>query len=198
MEQKKPSYTTIAEGSKYFSEEIAKYREIAERRREKKKIKQEFLLPMYRNMCEYIERERGSARPLTVSGLILASGCTKVMFYDIMNGKFDYALYQYVDYEKVDLDNTIVEEYEGLPYHINDKGVEVLLVTGSEMMQRIYLFQQEETERRLYEKGRVGDIFTLKAQHGWQEEEKQTVNNNTLVIASEEEAKIAMNKLLNG
>lgn len=186
----------VAASSKINSEEVAKYREIANKFREARKFKQEYFFPMYKRLEAYIESQRGKEKPLTISGLILASGVSQTTFNEMRNGKHDYALYQYADYEGVDLENDIVEDYNGLPYHVNSKGIEVLLVPASEILQRALLLQQEETETRLYEKGRVGDIFSLKAQHGWQEEEKQQITNNTLVIASESDSQRALQRLL--
>ena len=41
-----------------------------------------------------------------------------------------------------------------------------------------------EREERLYSKGRVADIFALKARDGWQENDSPNTQNNTLVINS--------------
>ena len=54
---------------------------------------------------------------------------------------------------------------------------------------------EEQTEERLYSKGRVGDIFSLKAVHGWQEDNTPQTVNQTLVIASPEEAERAIKML---
>jgi len=180
----------------FSSEEIARYKEMAMNIRESRKFKQEFFLPMLQKIEAYIHRQGEIGKPLTVSGLIIASGVNQRSFYEMKNGKYDYALYQYADYEGVDLENDIVDEYCGLPYHVNSKDIAVLLAPASEVIERAMLLQAEETETRLYEKGRVGDIFTMKAQHGWQEEEKHQVTNNTLVIASEGESQRALQRLL--
>lgn len=54
---------------------------------------------------------------------------------------------------------------------------------------------EAQTEERLYSKGRVGDIFSLKAVHGWKEDTAPQTVNQTLVIASEEQARQAINLL---
>ena len=54
---------------------------------------------------------------------------------------------------------------------------------------------EEQTEERLYSKGRVGDIFSLKAVHGWQEDQAPQTVNQTLVIATEEQARKAIDLL---
>ena len=54
---------------------------------------------------------------------------------------------------------------------------------------------EEQTEERLYSKGRVGDIFALKAVHGWEEEQSPHTVNQTLVIATEEQAREAIKML---
>ena len=71
----------------------------------------------------------------------------------------------------------------------------VLLIPYSLIIQKALLMIAEQTEERLYSNGRVGDIFALKAQHGWQEEQSPQTVNQTLVIATEEQAREAI-KLL--
>ena len=63
----------------------------------------------------------------------------------------------------------------------------------SEIVEKAYLRLQEQIEERLYEKGRVGDIFALKSKHGWNDsgDTPHTVNQ-TLVIATEEQARRAI------
>lgn len=184
----------ITASSTLFGEEIAKYKEMAEKRRLARPYNQEFAYGLYCKLTDYIKSKRGDSLPLTISGMVLASGVPKSTFNVLREGQYDYALYMYCDYHNVDLDGGDFEEIDGMPLYVDEDGKKILLVPISEIIRRALLMQEEETETRLYEKGRVGDIFSLKAKHGWQEEQKVT-NNNTLVIASETDARKAL-KLL--
>lgn len=184
----------LIRAAKFSAEETARFKEIAEKRRKNYKYKQEFTLSLYDNIKAYMAKKHEDGSPLTISGLILACGIPKQSWQDLRNGNYDHALYMYCEYHNIDLDNGTFEQYDGMPIHADEDGNKVLLVPISQIVERALLMQEEETETRLYEKGRVGDIFSLKAKHGWQEEQKVT-NNNTLVIASETDARKAL-KLL--
>ena len=51
---------------------------------------------------------------------------------------------------------------------------------------------EEQAEQRLYIKGRVADIFTMKSQYKWQEEQ---TTRHVVQIASPEDAKQALEAL---
>ena len=188
----------LANISKAVSEDIAIYKEIAEKVRQGRKYKQEDVAVIYDRLNAYIENQREEYRPLTVSGMIKASGISKSTWYEMLGGDYDYQLYQLID--TYDIDTTRTDgEVDTIPatiVEINGHERDVLLITWSEMLQKAMLAIEEQTEERLYEKGRVGDIFSLKAIHGWQEDNgPQTVHNHQTLIIGESDARKAIEAL---
>lgn len=187
--------------SKKYSEEIKGYREFAADRQRRIKFPQEMTGEVYRRIRDYVKSKSESELPLTVSGLILALGCSSDTYYRLQAGDMDYLLYQYLDRQDIDLD-TIDTSIDTMPYVAGPnadfdtmKDV-VLLIPYSSLIQKAHLLIAEQTEERLYLKGRVGDIFALKAQHGWQEDEQQARTvNQTLIIADENQARKAIEML---
>lgn len=177
--------------SKAISEDIASYKEIAEKVRRSRKYKQEDVIEVYRRLNEYMDRQAAEERPLTVSGMIKASGISKSTWYEMLGGDYDYQLYQLIDTYNIDTDN-IVDELDTIPVvsiTINGQNVDVMLITWAELLQKAMLSIEEQTEERLYSKGRVGDIFSLKAVHGWQEEQTPHTVNQTLIIGESDARK---------
>lgn len=191
-EYQKVNKERLAKANKTYSEAIKYYKEQAVLHRQNKKYKQEFAYPLYERLKAYIADVRGKDKPITTAGLILASGLTKDYFSRMKTGEFDHDLEVYLDSH--DLDE--IKEYDTMPY-IEVDGEIILLVPLSEIIGRALLMMEDETETRLYESGRVGDIFALKAKHGWIEEEKavSAVTNQTLIIASPKEAEEAIKML---
>lgn len=187
----------LTETMKQFSEDVATYKEIAEKVRQSRKYKQEDVIKVYERLSTYIENQREEDRPLTVSGMIKASGLSKSTWYEMLKGDYDYQLYQVLDIHKIDIADT-VEELDTIPVvntNINDKEERIMLIVWSEMLQKAMLSIEEQTEERLYSKGRVGDIFALKSVHNWKEEQSPQTVNQTLVIATEEQARKAIELL---
>ena len=187
----------LTESAKQLSEDIATYKEIAEKVRQSRKYKQEDITVVYDRLLAYIDNQRAEERPLTVSGMIKASGISKSTWYEMLRGDYDYQLYQVLDTYKIDIHNTI-DEVDTIPVvNININGEEktIMLIVWSEMLQKAMLSIEEQTEERLYEKGRVGDIFALKSVHNWKEEQSPQTVNQTLVIATEEQARKAIELL---
>lgn len=182
----------LAEYSKRESEDIGKYKEAAERRRKKRKYRQEDLIGIIQRVNAYIQEQRDSDRPFTVSGMIRAAQVSKSSWYEMLAGEYDYRLIEYCDHHNIDLDSIPT----GATTTITDaEGNEVVLITYAEALQKAMLAVEEQTEERLYSKGRVGDIFSLKAVHGWQEDQAPQTVNQTLVIATEEQARKAIDLL---
>lgn len=182
--------------NKQIGEDIASYKEIAERVRQNKKYKQEEVLTVYNRLNAYIEKQNQEGRPLTVAGMIKASGVNKTTWYDMLQGQHDYMLYQLIDTYNIDIDNAY--DIDGIPattIEINGNDTEILLICWRELLQKAMLSIEEQTEERLYKKGRVGDIFALKAVHDWKEDAQVVHNHQTLVIATEEEARKAIDLL---
>ena len=179
-----------------LSEDIASYKEIAEKIRQSRKYKQEDVAVVYDRLNAYIENQREECRPLTVSGMIKASGLSKSTWYEMLKGDYDYQLYQLID--TYNIDTTNVGEIDTIPatiIEINGYETSILLIAWSEMLQKAMLSIEEQTEERLYEKGRVGDIFALKSVHNWKEDATPQTVNQTLVIATEEQARKAIELL---
>lgn len=181
----------LAKANEAYKKGIEYYKEQAESHRKQRKYGQDFSFTLYRRIKEYLERLEDNGKPITIAGLILASGMTQKSWYELKNGEYDHDLYLFMDTH----DCSEVYEYDSMPCCDVD-GERILLVPMSEIIEKAVLLKEEETETRLYEKGRVGDIFALKAKHGWVEEEKapHTVNQ-TLVIASETDARKALEML---
>ena len=179
--------------NKQFGEEVAAYKEAAEKIRRAKKYKQEDLATIYKRIMDYIADKREQDKPITVSGMILASGISRATWYEMLAGDYDYRLYQYIDTHNIDEMQKL--DVDGMEAVTNSEGEVVLLICYSEILQKAMLMLEEQTEERLYKSGRVGDIFSLKAIHGWREEQSPQTVNQTLVIATEEQAREAI-KLL--
>ena len=144
---------------------------------------------------DYIDDQTVEDRPLTIAGMIRAAGVSKSTWYEMISGDYDYLLFQYADYHSIPIEQINDANGGAIPTFTNSEGQEILLIPYSEALQKAVLRVEEQTEERLYSKGRVGDIFSLKAVHGWQEDSQpQTVTNN-LVIASPEQAKRAIDLL---
>ena len=182
---------TLRACNEAYSKGVEFYKEQVELRRSRKKYGQEFSFTLYTRLRDYINERKDSGKPMTRAGMILASGVTERPFQRLASGEFDYDLLAYMDFH----DCSNVYDYDGMPCCDVD-GKPLLLVPMSEIIERAVLMKEEEIETRMYETGRVGEIFALKSQHGWIEAEKapQTVNN-TLIIASETDARKAVELL---
>lgn len=188
------TWDKVVESNKAYSEGVAYYKKQVELHRKEKKYGQEFSFILYERIKNYFAELESNDKPMTIAGIIRASGLNKVSFYQLKNGDFDYDLYAYMDSKGITFDDA--EYYDGMPCY-NDGVNTVLLIPLSELIEKIILMQEEEIETRLYEKGRVGDMFALKAKHSWIEEEKapQVLNQKNIYIASLDEASEAI-KLL--
>lgn len=190
-EYQKENKERLARANEAYKKGIEYYREQAESHRKQKKYGQDFSWTLYRRIREYLEGLMADDKPITMAGLILASGVNKKNWYRLKDGDFDYDLYLFMDSH----DCSDVYECDSMPCCDVD-GERIILLPMSEIIEKAILLKEEETETRLYEKGRVGDIFALKAKHGWVEEEKAPHTlNQTLVIASETDARKALEML---
>lgn len=173
------------------------YKKIAEQRAKQIKHGQPYASTLLDNLNEYIERQEKRGRPLTIAGLIRASGVSMDTYYRYKDGDADHLLYEYMDLHGIDYD------HEG-DQITTDAGDVVLLVRMSEIIKNAELAIQEQLEENCYtNKGNpAGSIFGLKARYDWQDTppDQRTTNNNTLVlnnVATLDEAREAM-KRLNG
>ena len=170
----------LAEFSRKRSEDITKYKEAAEKWRKARRYRQEDLYGIMERMNAYVDAQ------------IQADSVSSSTWYEMLGGDYDYKLYEYADIYNIDLDALPLGETTVIE---SNTGEHIALITYSAALQKAMLAIQEQTEERLYLKGRVGDIFALKAVHGWQEESAPQTVNNTLVLATPEQAREAINLL---
>ncbi len=178
-----------------YKEEIDGYKEFAEARRKNRTFRQEDLKSYHDKLFGYIEKCKEEDEPITRAGMMLAMGIDHSVYYRMAGGEYDYRLYEYMDVNNISEDDIFIDE-NGCQCVTDANGEVVLLIPYGEILQKAELMLEAQTETRLYKSGKVGDIFALKALHGWQDNgnEPQTVNQ-TLVIASPEQAREAI-KLL--
>lgn len=186
--------TKIQEYNSRYKNELDGYKQFAESRRKNRTFTQEQLTVYYDRANEYIRDRDDEDKPYTISGVILALGIDDMSFKRMKDGDYDYRLYEYMDLNNI-TDDMVRLDGNNVPY-VEIDGKRVILIPYSEVIEKIYLMLQEQIETRLYEKGRVGDIFALKSKYGWSDsgEKPQTVNQ-TLVIATEEQAREAIRLL---
>ena len=184
--------SVMVESSRRISEDISRYKEIAEKVRKSRKWKQEDLAGVYDRLNTHIS-ESNEDEPLTIAGMMLAAGMAKEDWYAAVNGEYDYRLYEYIELHNINTSDAQIND-DGFPYIITENG-EILLIPYSDVMQKAILLKEAADERRLLKKGRVADIFNMKALHNWQEETSPHTVNQTLVIASEEQARKAIEAL---
>lgn len=189
--------TGLREASAAKAEKLEYYKKIAEQQAKTIKYGQEYAGQMMDNFNAYVIEQRNQRRPLTIAGLIRASGVSKDTYYRYRDGEADHMLYEYMDLHGIDYSqegNEITTE----------EGERVLLLRLSEIIKNAELAIQEQLEENCYtNKGNpAGSIFGLKARYDWQDTppDQRTTNNNTLVlnnVATLDEAREAM-KRLNG
>lgn len=171
------------------------YDRIAEHRAKLIRYGQDYALPLMEKLAEYIERQQENRKPLTIAGLVRASGVSADTYYRFRDGDCDRLLYEWMD-------------LHGVPYDMEgqqittDDGETVLLCRLSTIVKTAELAVQEQLEENCYtNKGNpAGSIFGLKARYDWQDTppDQRTTTNNTLVlnnVATLDEARAAMKRL---
>lgn len=179
--------TKITNYSQRLSEDVEGYKAFADARRQQRIYNQEDVGMFIDRIESYFDNMEDIEKPYTVSGLILAMKIPQDAFYRMKSGEYDYRLWQYIDEHQVTEEEVLTDD-EGLQYAIVDEE-KVILIPYSEIIKKAMLVIQAQIETRLYERGRVGDIFALKCRFGWSEEKPPSEVNQTLVIGGEEEAK---------
>lgn len=180
----------IAALSRQYNEEQQAYREYAEARRNSIKFNQAELSRRNNRLQQYIHQCCEDDEPITRAGMILALGVSRDTYYRMRDGELDYRLYEYMSVNGISESDVMLTEGE-IPYIVCE-GESILLIPSSVMIQKAELQLEAQTEARLYKSGKVGDIFALKAVHGWQEEQSPKTLNQTLVIATPEQAREAI------
>ena len=183
----------LKELSQRYKEDITSYKEFAENRRNNRTVKQEDCGEYYKRLVTYIEECKDKEEPITRADIILTLGVSKSVYYRMKAGELDYRLYEYIDTNSI-REEDIYLNSDNLPVAmIDDK--EILLIAFGELIEKGELLLEAETERRLYKNAKVTDIFALKSLHGWKEEQSPQTVNQTLVIATEEQARKAIELL---
>lgn len=180
----------IAALSRQYNEEQQAYREYAEARRNSIKFNQAELSRRNNRLQQYIHQCYEDDEPITRAGMILALGVSRDTYYRMRDSELDYRLYEYMSVNGISESDVMLTEDE-IPYIVCE-GESILLIPSSVMIQKAELQLEAQTEARLYKSGKVGDIFALKAVHGWQEEQSPKTLNQTLVIATPEQARAAI------
>ncbi len=186
------SLQALEEQRKKRAADRAKYKEIAENAAKGLRYGQDYAAILHDNLSSYIVEQRQQKKPLTIAGLIRASGFCDETYYRYKAGEADYKLFKYIDEHNID-PALIGSEVT------NDDGEKILLWQMSRIIKNAELAVQEQLEENCYtNKGNpAGSIFGLKARYEWQDqpaEVKQT-NQLTVNVATLEEAKDAMKRL---
>lgn len=169
-------------------------------------------LALYMQECDdtIMDEERGRTKPYTLTGLQIAAGVSDETFRRYAQGINDDAL---IDVIKQTTDGQLIEDESQIYkaerelisqcYKRDDlRGYLDFLylpdarvfsdISFSGVIKRARLLVQQQAEQRLYTRGSVADIFTLKARYGWQE---QNTTVHRFEIATSEEAKKALEEL---
>ena len=152
-----------------------------------------FLLAL--RLALYIYNERQAERPLTVAGSFLSAKLPKQSYYEYKNGKHDNLIDEVIHGARIDFQQdelaTLYDKHKDNADVMNlyDELTEDKFehnggtyIYYSDVLERLDAILSAEREARLYEKGRVADIFVMKALDGWQEEDRPQAVHNTLVI----------------
>lgn len=185
------------EANRIKAEQVDYYKKIAERQTKVIRYGQEYAATLRDNLAAYIIETQNHNKPLTIAGMIRASGLTTDTYYRYRKGEADHLLYQYMDLHGLQLDQ------EGNEV-IDENGEKVFLCRLSEIIKSAELAVQQQREEACSSlRGNpAGNIFLLKAQQDFQDTppDQRTTNNNTLVmnISTLDEAKEAMKRLEEG
>lgn len=195
----KRNTSKIAAFSKQYTEDIAAYKEYAEKRRNNRTVRQEDAAGYYDRLFSYINDCKENDEPITRAGMLLALGVDRMTYYRMRDYEYDWRLIEYLDMNDLDYEDILSNECVFLDENGNPCLTEgdkrILLIPFSELIQKAELMQEDQTETRLYKSGKVGDIFALKSLHGWQEDHQPSTVNQNLIIASPEQAREAISLL---
>ena len=168
------------------------YKKIAEQRANLIRYGQDYAATLADNLSAYIIDREQQRRPLTIAGLVRASGMSERTYYKYRDGEADHLLYEYMDLHGIDYDQ------EGNMITTAD-GEVVLLVRLGQIIKQAELAVQEQLEENCYtNRGNpAGSIFGLKARYEWRDDPDKVQQTNTLNIqvASLDEAREALKRL---
>ena len=167
-----------------YSEEIQRYRDYAEARKNSRMYTQESMSEYMDKANQYFNEQDRNGKPYTVAGLLLALDINKHSWSRISNGEFDYQLEEYL--ESVDKLST---ENDGIP--------QTPLIAWSDFAEKCSLKIQAQREEKCSSlRGNpAGNIFLLKAQNGFREDDSPNHVTQNLVICDGEQARKALELL---
>ena len=139
---------------------------------------------------DYIKGQEESGKPLTISGFMLAAGIPKRSWYNMANGMYDTAVYEYKSLHNIPLED---ETY------VNEDGEVKPILLWSDIVDKCSLLTQQQREEAcvIGKAGNViGNIFLLKAQHGLTDQPEQIQHQtNVQIVADAETAMKALEML---
>lgn len=147
-------------------------------------------LPMYDDghelaarMATYVALQRGAEKPLTQAGCAIACNTTRMTIFNYGSGDYDKYCQEIEDEYRSELTEEAKPIYDYLIGGPHEGAKRIYL---SDVVSQYNELAAMEREQRLYEKGRVADIFAMKAVDGWQDETRTAGTvNNTLVISGD-------------
>ena len=186
----------MVRASEAYSDKVEEWRAMAEGHRKACKYSQEYAATLLESVMAYVKEclasyDSGSGKYLkaiTRAGLQLAAGVVnRDVFYRLSNGDYDYRLFAYIDSQNIDVDS-IPEDENGIKWYADEENRRIPLIPFSDIVQKALLYAEAEAEQSMHINGRITELSRLNVVHGWREEKAPTSVNQTLVIASEEEA----------
>ena len=153
-----------------------------------------------------IDPEKNKTEPYTLTGIQKAIGLWGSSFQNYIHGEHDKNITEhtrettdgiYIECNLQDITKSQLYDYDMradlIPYmaFLYDN-TDINAILYSTIYQKARLMVQEQAEKRLYIRGSVADIFTLKSKYGWQE---QNTTVHRLEIATPEQAKKALQEL---
>ena len=153
-----------------------------------------------------IDKDKGKTEPYTLTGLQIATGLAGGAWQRYIDGTHDKNVVEHtkqtdngtlIEYGLQDTTKSQLYDYDSreelkpyMDFLYDDSDITGIIY--SSVYQKARTAVQQQAELRLYIRGSVADIFTLKSKYGWQEENK-TVHRYE--IATSEEAKEALKEL---
>ena len=152
-----------------------------------------------------IDEAKSKTEPYTLTGIQIALGLAGSSYQSYKRGEKNYIIDEHTAFtgdkwieknikedEKAFIydceQDTDIQAYFQLIYDETD----ISAIYFDSLLEKARQIVAEQAEQRLYINGRVADIFTMKAKHGWQEENR-TVHR--LEIATEDQARKALEDL---
>ena len=153
-----------------------------------------------------IDPDKGKTEPYTLTGLQLATGLAGSSWLSYIDGTHDKHVPEHVketqdgifiECNLQDITKSQLFDYDNRPelkgyMDFLYDNTDIQGITYRNIYQKARTAVQQQAELRLYLRGSVADIFTLKSKYGWQEENK-TVHR--VEIATSEDARQALEEL---